>query len=50
VNLGNADWLSPISEGDRVLMSSAFQIKASAGSICLPPSSVVILETPAPDA
>jgi maltooligosyltrehalose trehalohydrolase len=50
VNLGNADWLSPISEGDRVLMSSASQIRASAGSICLPPSSVVILETPAPDA
>jgi maltooligosyltrehalose trehalohydrolase len=46
VNLGNADWLSPISEGDRVLMSSTSEINASAGSICLPPSSVVILETP----
>ena len=47
VNLGKADWISSISEGDRVLMSSVSQIKTSAGSICLPPSSVVILETPA---
>ena len=46
VNLGKADWISSISEGDRVLMSSTSEINASAGSICLPPSSVVILETP----
>lgn len=45
VNLGKADWLSSISAGDRVVMSSVSQIKTSAGSICLPPSSVVILET-----
>jgi maltooligosyltrehalose trehalohydrolase len=50
VNLGKADWISSISAGDRVLMSSVSQIKTSAGSICLPPSSVVILETPAADA
>lgn len=50
VNLGKADWISSISEGDRVLMSSVSQIKTSAGSIRLPPSSVVILETPAADA
>jgi maltooligosyltrehalose trehalohydrolase len=46
VNLGKADWISSISEGDRVLMTSVSEIKTSAGSICLPPSSVVILETP----
>jgi maltooligosyltrehalose trehalohydrolase len=46
VNLGKADWISSISDGDRVLMSSTSEINASAGSICLPPSSVVILETP----
>ena len=50
VNLGKAEWISSISEGDRVLMSSVSQIKTSARSICLPPSSVVILETPVPDA
>jgi maltooligosyltrehalose trehalohydrolase len=50
VNLGKADWFSSISEGDRVLMASFSQIRTSAGSICLPPSSVVILETPAADA
>ena len=50
VNLGKADWISSISEGDRVLMSSVSQIKTSARSICLPPSSVVILESPVPDA
>jgi maltooligosyltrehalose trehalohydrolase len=49
-NLGKADWLSSISEGDRVLMSSVSEIKTTAGSICLPPSSVVILETPVADA
>ena len=46
VNLGEGDWLSPISEGDRILMASRADIRPSAGSICLPPSSVVILETP----
>ena len=46
VNLGKVDWISSISEGDRVLMSSVSEINANAGSICLPPSSVVILETP----
>lgn len=50
VNVGKADWISSISEGDRVLMSSASEIKTGAGSICLPPSSVVILETLAADA
>ena len=50
VNLGKADWFSSITEGDRVLMASVSQIKTSAGSICLPPSSVVILETAAADA
>ena len=46
VNLGKADWISLVSAGDRVLMSSVSQIRTNAGSICLPPSSVVILETP----
>jgi maltooligosyltrehalose trehalohydrolase len=50
VNLGKADWFSSISEGDRVLMSSVSEITTSAGMICLPPSSVVILETPVTDA
>ena len=48
-NLGKADWFSQISEGDQVLMASDPKIRMSAGSICLPPSSVVILETPAAD-
>lgn len=47
VNLGKADWFSQISERDHVLMASDPKIRKSAGSICLPPSSVVILETPA---
>jgi maltooligosyltrehalose trehalohydrolase len=49
VNLGKGDWFSPIPGGVQVLMASDTKIRKSAGSIWLPPSSVVILETPAAD-
>jgi hypothetical protein len=44
VNLGDSDWRSPISGGDRLLMVSDPAIRPGEESICLPPSSVVILE------
>jgi maltooligosyltrehalose trehalohydrolase len=44
VNLGEGDWHSPIADADRVLMSSDPEIKTSGDSVCLPPSSVVILQ------
>jgi maltooligosyltrehalose trehalohydrolase len=45
VNLGDTDWVSPISGGERVLMTSNPAIRPDAGSLCVPPSSVVILES-----
>jgi maltooligosyltrehalose trehalohydrolase len=45
VNLGEGDWHSPISGADRLLMSSHREIRMSGDSICLPPSSVVILDS-----
>jgi maltooligosyltrehalose trehalohydrolase len=45
VNLGVRDWVCPISGGDRLLMASEAAIKPNGGSLCVPPSSVVILES-----
>jgi hypothetical protein len=45
VNLGESDWNSPISDADRLLMSSGPEIRTSGDSVCLPPSSIVILQT-----
>ncbi|HEY4912925.1 MAG TPA: malto-oligosyltrehalose trehalohydrolase, partial [Candidatus Dormibacteraeota bacterium] len=45
VNLGDTDWVSPISGGERVLMTSNPAIRPDAGSLSVPPSSVVILES-----
>jgi maltooligosyltrehalose trehalohydrolase len=44
VNLGDSDWRSPISGGDRLVMVSDPAIRPGEESICLPPSSVVVLE------
>jgi maltooligosyltrehalose trehalohydrolase len=49
VNLGKGDWCSPIRRGVQVLMASDTKIRKSPTSIWLPPSSVVILETPVAD-
>jgi maltooligosyltrehalose trehalohydrolase len=45
VNLGVHDWVCPISGGDRLLMASEAAIRPNGGSLCVPPSSVVILES-----
>jgi maltooligosyltrehalose trehalohydrolase len=45
VNLGDTDWISPISDGERVLMTSDLAVRPDAGRLCVPPSSVVILES-----
>lgn len=44
VNLGASDWHSVIAAGDRLVMASDHAIRSGDNSICLPPSSVVILE------
>jgi maltooligosyltrehalose trehalohydrolase len=46
VNVGEGDWASPIPNGGRILMASDATIRPDAGSLCLPPSSVVVLEVP----
>ena len=46
VNLGESDWHSLTSAGNRLLMASDPAIRPGDDSICLPPSSVVILEVP----
>jgi maltooligosyltrehalose trehalohydrolase len=45
VNLGESDWHFPISGADRLLMSSHPEIRTGGDSLCLPPSSVVILQS-----
>ncbi|MHB8587401.1 MAG: malto-oligosyltrehalose trehalohydrolase [Candidatus Dormibacteraceae bacterium] len=45
VNLGERDWVSPTSDGDRLLMTSEASIRPNGGSVCVPPSSIVILES-----
>ncbi len=45
VNLGVRDWVCPISGGDRLVMASEATIRPNGGSLCVPPSSVVILES-----
>ena len=45
VNLGDRDWISPADERSRILLASEREIRNNAGSLRLPPSSVVILET-----
>jgi hypothetical protein len=44
VNLGESDWLDPIPEGANLVMASDTTIRKQDGMLCLPPSSVVILE------
>jgi maltooligosyltrehalose trehalohydrolase len=46
VNLGESDWHSLTSAGNRLLLASDPAIMPGDDSICLPPSSVVILEVP----
>jgi maltooligosyltrehalose trehalohydrolase len=46
VNLGESDWHSLTSAGNRLLLASDPAITPGDDSICLPPSSVVILEVP----
>jgi maltooligosyltrehalose trehalohydrolase len=50
VNLGESDWNSTISGADRLLMSSDPEIRTGGDSVCLPPSSVVILQSLVEDA
>jgi maltooligosyltrehalose trehalohydrolase len=45
VNLGVRDWAFAIADGYGLLMASDPAIKPHDGSVCMPPSSVVILET-----
>jgi maltooligosyltrehalose trehalohydrolase len=45
VNLGERDWACAMSGSDRLLMASDPAIKPHDGSLCMPPSSVVILES-----
>ncbi len=47
VNLGQSDWISPISVGDQLIMASDPEITPSGDGSCMPPSSVVILQAPA---
>jgi maltooligosyltrehalose trehalohydrolase len=49
VNLGEKDWVSQIADGEGVLMASHPAARIDAGSVCVPPSSVVILESSAVD-
>ncbi|MEP6752999.1 MAG: malto-oligosyltrehalose trehalohydrolase [Candidatus Dormiibacterota bacterium] len=44
VNLGQSDWLSQIPAGFQLLMASDSAIGPAAETICMPPSSVAILE------
>jgi maltooligosyltrehalose trehalohydrolase len=45
VNLGEADWVVPVSGGDRLLMASDPAVQPDGGCLRVPPSSVVILES-----
>jgi maltooligosyltrehalose trehalohydrolase len=45
VNLGEKDWVSAISDGERVLMASDPAIRQNGGCVSVPPSNVVILES-----
>jgi maltooligosyltrehalose trehalohydrolase len=45
VNLGETAWVVPVAEGDRLLMASDPTIRTDGGSVSVPPSSVVILES-----
>lgn len=45
VNFGEKDWVSPMSEGARVLMASDPAIRQDGGCVCVPPSNVVIIES-----
>jgi maltooligosyltrehalose trehalohydrolase len=45
VNLGENDWVAPISDGESMLMASDATIKPDGGCVRVPPSSVVILES-----
>ena len=46
VNLGEVDWQLPLLEGMRLLLASDPSIRPNGGMLCLPPSSVAILEIP----
>jgi maltooligosyltrehalose trehalohydrolase len=43
VNFGEKDWVSAISDGERVLMASDQAIRQDGGCVSVPPSNVVIL-------
>ena len=45
VNLGQSDWQLEIAEHDRLAMASDPSIRQDGGTLCLPPSSVAIVET-----
>ncbi len=45
VNFGEKDWVSAISDGERVLMASDPAIRQDGGCVSVPPSNVVILES-----
>ena len=46
INLGEDDWQVPLSEGMHLLIASDPSTRPSGGTLCLPPSSVAILEIP----
>jgi maltooligosyltrehalose trehalohydrolase len=46
VNLGENDWQLPLLEGMRLLLVSDPSTRPNGGMLCLPPSSVAILEIP----
>jgi maltooligosyltrehalose trehalohydrolase len=45
VNLGETDWRWPAPEGVRLVLASEPSIDSGGGALCLPPSSVAIVET-----
>ncbi len=45
VNLGKSDWQVEIAGHDRLAMASDPSIRPDGGTVCLPPSSVAIVET-----
>ena len=46
VNLGQNDWQFPLPEGAQLLLASDPTIRPNGGLLCLPPSSVAIVEIP----
>ena len=48
VNLGSEDWSPSVAAGARLLLTSDLAISSDAGGLCLPPSSVAIVQGLAP--